>query len=83
MIPLQGCLGEVLSAIALYRLWGADHTALWWTIVGLNVADILFAMTLRECVSGQEAPEVTKFWIIVCMVTQITILGLCVYSFFL
>lgn len=81
----MGLLANILGAVAFVMLWSNKaYSWLWWTVVGLVVADLVFTSTLKESfrMHGAKAGA-TIFWGVVCTVVQLLIIGIGVGSFFL
>ena len=84
MIPFQGAIASILAIIALIVLWDKPNTTLWWGILGILIADYLFTNSLKESLRLYEKDDkVTITWGIVATITQISLIGLSIYAFYL
>ena len=84
MIPFQGAVASILAVIALFVLWERPIPTLWWIILGILIADYLFSNSLKESLKlyGKE-DKVTVKWGIIATITQISLIGLSIYTFFI
>ena len=74
----------VLSAIAVYMLWGGLNSTLFWSIIGLTVFLLLSNQAVvnshKMQATGDSALKITKFWAGVSMITSAIVAILSIYG---
>jgi hypothetical protein len=80
----MGWLTNIFGGVALVVLWPKNPDSwLWWTVVGLIVADVVFSSTRKESARRRGAKAgATLFLGVVGTVVQLLIIGIGVGSFF-
>lgn len=81
MIPFQGLIASALAIIALIVLWDRPDPTLWRIILGLLIAEYLFAQTVKTCLKDYGMHDkATKTWGIITTVAQLLLIVLSIYG---
>ena len=78
-----GLLASILSIIALISIWGKEGSnGLQWLLIILFIANLILKGTLRESLRLYGMHDnASKFWGIICVIVQLSLIMISIYVF--